>query len=113
MSDRPAPTTQPRVSGVQRAWHVVFTLVVGLGVIPWLFTAWFLWALRCDENCGTGDYDRWQYTGQGVLAGVGAVLAISAVVLGFTSARRAYWSTALMATSFALVWVTWILSGTF
>jgi hypothetical protein len=93
-------------------WRLVVRTCVSLAVgamIPWwLLISWIFATLRCDENCTAGEADSWQYPGQLVLAGSGSVLAVCALVLGFTSHQRGYRYVVVAAVTCALVWLSWI-----
>lgn len=71
----------------------------------WLFVSWFLWAIRCDDVCGVGDADRWQWTGQLFLSVPGAVLALTALVLALAGLKRGCRIALFGAGSCAVLWL--------
>ena len=110
----PTPEQRPGDSWWRYVVRTLLSLVAAAAVVWWQLVALFLWGFRCDENCGEGDYDRWDWTGQAVLAGVGAIATFAALALGFTRHRRAYHVTLAAAATLAYVWWSWVIgSGTF
>jgi hypothetical protein len=110
----PSAQLEPRREPWRYVVRAGVTLAVGAAVALWLLGSSFLWAWRCDENCSAGDYEKWQWTGQFALAATGALLAIIALALGFTTHTRAYRTLLAMSVGCALVWAAWVpLSGDF
>ena len=80
--------------GRQYGWpsHVArgaISLAAGAGLAYLLLVSLFIAVIKCDDNCGGADADHWRWTAQFVLAAVGSVLGVAALVLGFTSKTRA------------------------
>lgn len=108
-----APPGAPR-QWWRRAVRAGLSIVLVVAVGCWMLTAWFLLVFRCDDNCGVGDADKWQWTGQAVLAVTGGSLAVLALAYGFTHHRVAYRTLLTLSAGCAVVWVWWVLvSGQF
>lgn len=99
------------------SWRVVvraaISVVIGAVVAAWLFLAWILFALRCDENCSGSQAESWTYTGQFALAFAGSLFAVSAIGLGFKRRERTYHSLIALSVVAALIWAGWLLTGEF
>jgi hypothetical protein len=87
-----------------------------------LYLAWIARGLRCDESCrvssARGAHDRswtsyedsWQWEAQFVLAAIGVVLAIGALMLVRTRWRRAAFPALCSAVVALAVWITWFVT---
>ena len=91
----------------------VLSLAALAVVAGWAFFAWFVLVFRCDESCSGNQAESWVYPGQAVLAGCGVVLALVAVVLGFTTRRQGYRAAATAWAVALVVWLTWLFMGGF
>jgi len=102
----------------RRPWRyavrAVLSIVTGIAIAWWLFFSWFIWTFRCGDNCSGGDAEHWRWAGQAVLAFPASVLALIALVLGFTRHQAAYRFTLATSICCALVWMAWVMgSGSF
>jgi hypothetical protein len=103
-----APTVEPR----RKPWRIVvrlaLSLAAGCGLALWVLGSMWIAGLKCDEMCSTDDdLDSWEWNGQLVFAVVGALVAATALTLGFTSHKRIYRALLALAISCAVCWYAW------
>ena len=95
--------------GLRRtAARVLLSLPVVAVIGCWLLFAFYLGAFRCGDNCSGGDAEHWRYPAQLLLAGSGALMALTALVRGFTRPDRTYRWLLALAAGCALAWFIWV-----
>jgi hypothetical protein len=98
-------------------WKVVVramgSLVVAGGLLFLLLNAAYLGVIQCGDSCPEDYSGDGRYTGQFVLACVGVLLGLGAVVKGFGRRGVVYCAAATGAAVVLFVWSLWVTGGTF
>lgn len=79
----------------------------------WLIMSAAIFALRCDDGCGSPSRMNWGYPAQFAVAGAACLLWLVALAFGFTSKRRIYRVLICASVAVTLAWWLFLFSGNF
>lgn len=102
-------TATPRRQG-NTVLRGLLTLSAGAGIVYWLFFSFVLATIRCGDSCGGYDAEHWRWEAQLLLAVLGSVLGMIALVLGLRSGGRAYRLLLVTSLGCALTWAAWVVA---